>query len=257
MRYTYFGQPGFEPGAGDPGATWRPAVMTYGSASASAAQVAPDAAWGAFAFGWRGTSDTQDDGAKVGRRVLSDPVGLLAGLGWSWDVQSDQRLWAAFAGDGSVTGDDPSGALSTFRFDYGIADQLGRMTYEEAGDVRSLDAGDYGRPQRPGWAYDGAGRRTEDDRFHYRWDWRGRLREVEVLPTWTGPDGETYEPATAGHHVRYDYDAVGRLHERVHTNAAGDLLERRQYVWEGHGLVAELGLAGWTGPDLHPHPCQA
>jgi hypothetical protein len=113
--------------------------------------------------------------------------------------------------------------------------------------VAGIETGAYGRiTKRNGipFSYDSAGRRTEDDRFDYKWNWRGELVEVTVKETW--PDGQ--ESPFAGHQVRYRYDAQGRLHSRSHygplEGQGGRLLqEKRVYVWEGQSLLVEAAYA--------------
>ena len=80
---------------------------------------------------------------------------------------------------------------------------------------RQLETGDYVRIlSRNGapFSYDGTGRRLEDDRFAYRWDWRGQLVFVTVKDAWTDADGDGEPDPTpwASHQVRYEYDAAGR-----------------------------------------------
>ena len=59
----------------------------------------------------------------------------------------------------------------------------------------------------------------------------------------------------AGHQVRYDYDAAGRLTQRWHYGRLPDgetddaqrpFIEKRTFVWEGQALAAE---AAWGNPQ--------
>jgi len=90
------------------------------------------------------------------------------------------------------------------------------------------------------FSYDASGRRAEDDRYKYTWDWRSRLYVVTVKDEWPGEDGDIITPAYAGHRVQYEYDALGRLLWRKHFGADGGLAERRDFIWEQQCLVAEI-----------------
>jgi hypothetical protein len=80
------------------------------------------------------------------------------------------------------------------------------------------------------FAYDDAGRRVEDNRFVYQWDWRGQLATVVVKESWPSVDPDSSEPITptvngyevASHKLVLTYDAVGRLFERLHLGALPD-----------------------------------
>ncbi|MEO8585038.1 MAG: polymorphic toxin-type HINT domain-containing protein [Acidobacteriota bacterium] len=91
-------------------------------------------------------------------------------------------------------------------------------------------------------------RLTTDDRFLYKWSWRGELVSVTVKPTW--PDGASNP--YAGQQIRYDYDAVGRLLSRTHvgelpSNETDDtkrpFIEKRRYLWDGSTLLSETAYA--------------
>ncbi len=258
-RYGYHGGAGPQvPGGGAAGAEWKLATLTWGSAGATTAPALPQVTWGSFGFGWRGHEGDPADGAKIGRQVLpSDPdePDLFAGLGWSWSYDGGVRLVRATAGAGDLLGLAPpagSGAES-FTFGYGEGDQLERLVREATGDIAELETGAYGRIlSRNGapFRYDGVGRRLEDDRFVYRWDWRGQLVAVTVKEVWP-PATSGAEPEVtpwAGHQVRYDYDAAGRLLNRWHwgklpegatDDGARPFIEKRVFVWEGASLAAE------------------
>ncbi|MCP4590406.1 MAG: hypothetical protein GY842_06670, partial [bacterium] len=84
-----------------------------------------------------------------------------------------------------------------------------------------------------------------DDRFLYRWNWRGELATVTVKESW--PDAKV--SPFAGHQIRYEYDALGRLLFRGHLgplpegetdDALRPFIEKRAFVWEGSGLLAEV-----------------
>jgi RHS repeat-associated protein len=218
----------------------------------SSPTASPTVSWGRFGYGWRGHEGEAADGAKLGRQVLGTTSGIdvAASLGWWWSYDAGVRLASAESGRGSVAGGaSPDG--EAWRYGYGEGDELERIVREGAGAIAELETGIYGRIlARDGvaFAHDGAGRRTLDDRFRYRWNWRGELTEVEVLESW--PDGEV--TPWAGHLIEYRYDASGRMSERWHWGRApeggGDrpFIERRVYVWEQARLAAEAayGLGG-------------
>ena len=122
------------------------------------------------------------------------------------------------------------------------------MIRESVGEVADFDHGPDGRiTTRNGsiFAYDAVGRRTEDDRFLYLWNWRGQLHTLTVKDTW--PDDEI--TPFAGHQLLYDYDAVGRLTFRTHRGELPEgetddslrpFLGKRTYVWEDQSLLAEI-----------------
>jgi YD repeat-containing protein len=175
-RYGYHGGAGPQvPGGGGAGSEWKLATLTWGAAGSAPATAAPQHAWGAFGFGWRGNEGTPQDGAKLGRQVFSggpDSPDLFAGLGWSWGYDGGVRLSYAAAGNGDLAGREaPAGGdAETFRFGYGAGDELARIVREANGQVAELVTGDYGRLlSRNGapFTYDGVGRRLEDDRFVY------------------------------------------------------------------------------------------
>ena len=249
-RFAYYGQPG----AGvpsTPGATWRLARLSFGSAQGASdpTTLLENHTWGGLELGYRGTAEQQLDGAKEGRRSLGLGLGLDAAMGWSWGLDPGLRVATAYAGPGSLTPDDSSGALESFTLLYGEGDQLERL-------VTSTESVDFGPPQPAGrlwgrgsvpFSYDASGSRTGDDRFTYSWDWRGRLAVVTVADP---------ESPYAGHQVRYDYDALGRLLKRLHLGPLpeGDtddshrpFIELRQYLWEGSALLAEAGYGSLDG----------
>jgi len=241
----------------DQGAAWKLGTLTWGAGSTSPT-AAPQISWGAFGYGWRGNEGTPSDGAKLGRQVLAHSSGapdLFAGLGWSWEYDGGVRLSSAAAGPGDLKGQipPPGTGAETFRFGYGEGDELNRIVRESTGQIASMETGKYGRiTARNGapFTYDGVGRRLEDDRFTYRWDWRGQLVAVNVKDTWPDSDGDGQPDVTpwAGHQVRYDYDAAGRLTHRwlygklpqgSTDDAQRPFIEKRVFVWEGSGLAAE------------------
>jgi RHS repeat-associated protein len=257
-RYGYIGGAGPQlPGDGDLSAQWKLGTLTWGAASTAAATAVPEKIWGQFGFGWRGNEGTPSDGVKLGREVMNPASGspsLLASMGWSWGYDGGVRLNAAAAGKGDLKGRIPQpGATESFSFGYGKGDELERIVRESTGSIAELTTGDYGRIlSRNGasFAYDGTGRRLEDDRFVYRWDWRGQLVSVTVKDTWPDSDGDGEADVTpwAGHQVRYEYDAAGRLtHRWLHgklpegqtDDALRPFLEKRVFVWEGDALAAE------------------
>jgi hypothetical protein len=251
VRYGYLGGAGAQPPVGNSGdAKWKLGTMTWGSMPGadpeSTATQTPGQIWGQFGFGYRGHEGDPRDGAKVGRLAISAGRDLFAGAGWSWSYDAGVRLAEATAGRGDLLGANPDKDPS-FHYRYGKGDELQQIVDEASGKVAGIETGAYGRiTKRNGipFSYDSAGRRTEDDRFDYKWNWRGELVEVTVKETW--PDGQ--ESPFAGHQVRYRYDAQGRLHSRSHygplEGQGGRLLqEKRVYVWEGQSLLVEAAYA--------------
>ena len=240
-----------------PSSKWKLGTLTWGAGAGSgpaAATEVPEHTWGQFAFGWRGMDGDPRDGAKVGRQVKTGldagGIDLFAGMGWSWQYDGGVRLTEAYPGRGNLTGDRPHDTAG-FVYDYGKGDELDRIVDQAAGTIGNVETGAYGRIlSRDGasFDYDGVGRRTEDDRHVYRWNWRSELIEVTVKDTWpsnTAP-GDQVSPY-AGHQIRYAYDAKGRLTSRIHRGPAPEgggerpFIERRDYVWEHQGLVSEIG----------------
>ena len=260
-RYGYIEGAGpqlADAGSEDPSSQWKLGTLTWGAAGTATATAAPEKVWGQFGFGWRGNEGTPADGAKLGRKVLnpsSAAANLFAGLGWSYGYDGGVRLANATAGAGDLGGQiPPPGAdAETFRFTYGKGDELERIVREATGNVAELTTGTYGRIlSRNGapFTHDSVGRRLEDDRFNYRWDWRGQLVSVTVKDTWPDSDGDGEPDVTpwAGHQVRYEYDAAGRLTHRWHhaklpegetDDAQRPFIEKRVFVWEGDALAAE------------------
>ncbi|HWN41061.1 MAG TPA: polymorphic toxin-type HINT domain-containing protein [Thermoanaerobaculia bacterium] len=258
-RFGYHGGagqqvPGYDP---DESADWKLATVIWGSAGTSPVNAAPQTPWGSFGFGWRGNEGAAADGTKTGRKVLglsAPSADLFAGMGWAFGYDAGVRLSFAASGAGDLSGGLAPGAdADVFRFNYGTGDELARIVREATGQIAELETGDYGRIlARNGapFSYDGVGRRLEDDRFVYRWDWRDQLVSVTVKDTWPDADGDGEPDATpwAGHQVRYEYDAAGRMTHRWHTgklpeeetdDALRPFLEKRVFVWEGDSLAAE------------------
>ncbi|MEM8930713.1 MAG: RHS repeat-associated core domain-containing protein [Acidobacteriota bacterium] len=248
-RTGYIDGRGPQPPDGNPdSAVWRPGTLTWGAngTTAGSPTAVPATTWGQFAFGWRGTEGDPRDGVKIGRLAVrgnADGLDAFAGMGWSWDYDAGLRLSSAVPGRGDLQGRRQA-RQAGFRYDYARGDELDRLVDEAAGTVGDVDSGAYGRiTGRDGidFGYDPAGRRTEDDRFVYTWNWRGELVEIAVKSGWDSPHAE--------HVVRYLYDASGRLHAREHWGAVPDgggerpFVERREYLWEGQNLRAEVGFA--------------
>jgi RHS repeat-associated protein len=244
-QLSYLGLPGSSAEVPN-GAKGKLGTLSWGSIAGQNDQI-----WGQFAYGWRGSEGDPRDGAKIGRLAQAGTgLDLFAGMGWSWDYDAGVRLSAAIPGRGSVSGNPAAEALG-FRYVFGEGDELQRIVDDYAGKVDNVETGAYGRiASRDGvpFAYDAVGRRTEDDRFLYVWDWRGQLRQVTVK------QGQ----ASEGQQVRYAYDAQGRLHSRSHYGEVpaggveGDrpLIEKRAYVWEGQSLLAEAGYGDETQAQL-------
>ena len=254
-RYGYIEGAGPQ-SQGDPSRSskWKLGTMTWG-AGASAPTAAPATTWGQFAFGWRGVDGDPRDGAKIGRQVKMglDAGGLdvFAGMGWAWKYDAGVRLSEAYPGRGDLGGRNLTGA-DGFVYDYGEGDELDRIVDQAAGRIADVETGAYGRIlKRDGvdFAYDGVGRRTEDDRHAYRWNWRSELVEVVVKDSW--PNGEV--SPYAGHQVQYAYDAKGRMTRRSHWGAIPEgggerpFIERRDYVWEHQRLASEVGFGDPDG----------
>ena len=259
-RYGYIGGAGPQ-GEGDqpPSSEWKLGTLTWGAGAGPATEV-PGTTWGQFALGWRGVDGDPRDGVKIGRQVKTglDAGGLdlFAGMGWTWKYDVGVRMHEAYPGRGNLDGVNAR-QVPGFIYDYGEGDELDRIVDQFAGKVVDVETGAYGRiASRDGvdFAYDASGRRTEDDRYVYRWNWRSELMEVTVKDTWPS-DGEPGNEQTpfAGHQIRYDYDAKGRLTRRTHWGKLPDgdgprpFIERRDYVWEHQGLVSEVGFGDAEG----------
>ena len=240
-----------------PSSKWKLGTLTWGAGD-SGATIAPTTTWGQFAFGWRGADGDPRDGAKIGRQVKTglDAGGLdvFAGMGWAWKYDAGVRLSEAYPGRGDLEGRNLTGG-DGFVYDYGEGDELDRIVDQAAGRIADVETGAYGRIlNRDGvdFAYDAMGRRTQDDRYDYRWNWRSELVEVTVKSSW--PNGE--ESPYAGHQVQYAYDAKGRMTRRFHWGAIPDgggersFIERRDYVWEHQGLVSEVGFGDPDGTTM-------
>jgi len=268
MRYGYHGGAGPQVIGTEPGSdsVWKLGRLSWG-AGASAPTAAPTTSWGDFGYGWRGHEGEPSDGVKIGRQVLSTQsagatsnVGVLDGLGWSWDYDAGVRLATASSGAGDLSGRPlPEGqGADRFTYEYGAGDELLGQLREATGTATRFTTGDYGRiATRDGvpFTYDPVGRRLEDDRFIYHWDWRGQLIEVDVKTTWPDEDndGEPDVSPYAGHRVRYDYDARGRLTRRLHegpesADTSRPFIEERVYVWEEDRLAAESAYGASATP---------
>jgi RHS repeat-associated protein len=270
MRLGYHGGAGPEVPGSPAGAesAWKLGRLAWGAAAGSGATAEPAALWGDLGFGWRGHQGLESDGAKAGRAVLpaASGPGVLSGQGWAWGYDGGVRLAAADSGPGNLTGitTPPAPSEEHFTFAYGAGDELLSSVRQSTGETARFATGPYGRITARGGAaftYDPAGRRLEDDRFAYRWDWRGQLVEVTVKPTWLdssggGGDGEADASPYAGHRVSYSYDARGRLLARLHEGEADaggtrPFIEERRYVWEGQRLAAEAAYGpSDTGENL-------
>jgi len=272
-RYAYIGsglgaQP---PTTSPPTANWRLGTLTVGSVTGVSPPTGTlggsgTAAWGQFGFGYR-----SGDGSKLGRAVIAstddpDRPSIFAGQGWAWGVDGGLRLTRADAGQGNMDGASSTTAEDSteqFDFGYGPSDELQEMIRGDNASPTICTNGSEGRvlgrsdaPNAP-YSYDAQGERTTDDRFDYTWDWRGQLVEVKVKNVWPAANGD---PTTldnpgvvspyAGHRIQYEYDPLGRMTFRTHkgvlaaTPTSDDdrpFIERREFVWEDDGLVAEAG----------------
>src|SRR5205085_5080977 len=102
---------------------------------------------------------------------------------------------------------------------------------QRPGEGATQTPGDAGRPvTRSGAAlrYDLEGHRIEDDRQLYTWSWRDELVEVVVKDCWPASPGDASSPLCAvgqtrpelaGHRLKYEYDALGRLFAEEHQGA--------------------------------------
>lgn len=250
MRYGYLGGEGPQlPIESSADSRWKLGTLTWGAGSSGLATEEPPTVWGQFGFGWRGTEGDPRDGTKIGRMAIEGAgLDLFAGQGWSWDYDAGVRLSGAWPGRGDLEGRKPLDGVG-FLYTYGKGDELEKVIDEAAGTVAATETGAYGRIISRGgeaFSYDLAGRRTEDDRFVYDWNWRSELMQVTVKDAWPGGEVTPF----AGQQVRYVYDAIGRLHSRSHyatlpqgvfDDAQRTLVEKRVFVWENHGLLAEAG----------------
>jgi RHS repeat-associated protein len=274
-RFGYIGGPGAQPDIpmGASPAKWRLGTLTVGSAGTTDVALAlplgegDSNVWGQFQYGYR-----IGDNAKLGRLVspAGNDMSVLSSQGWAWGVDGASRLTGAMAGKGSLTGvaaGSAADAFERFQYHYGSADQVERLAREVAGEDVGQATGAEGRPlsrtvdgtQLGGeFSYDGEGRRTEDDRFTYRWHWFGKLAEVRVKETWPPkrPGGDPVVSPWAGHLVKWEYDALGRTFSRTHLgrlpegltdDCARPYIERREFLWEGGNLLGEAGYG--PGPE--------
>ncbi|MEO8585041.1 MAG: Ig-like domain-containing protein, partial [Acidobacteriota bacterium] len=262
-RFGYISGPGAQPPPtpdGDVGNEFRLGTLTVGSTQQDAVTFATqpmDASWGGLGFGYRAV-----DGVKLGRKVLDlaasgvggDPntLSLLSNEGWTWVPDLGLRLKEARPGLGRLDKDLPvKGAFDVFGYGYGTADEIKSISREATGTNDLFDLDVEGRiAARDGspFHYDAEGRRQEDDRFFYKWSWRGELLSVTVKPT--RPDGSV--SPYAGQQIRYDYDAIGRLLSRTHVGElpSGEtdeskrpFIEKRRYLWDGSTLLSETAYA--------------
>jgi RHS repeat-associated protein len=282
-RYGYVAGPGAQPDDNpDPMARWRLGTLTVGTSLGSnpltestrvlGGGAGPSTApWGQFAYGYRSR-----DGAKLGREVKNPPdtddvpfpsySALFDGQGWAWALDTGLRLSRAETGGGDlggVTEETKKKSFAQFAYEFtetGRSETIFRDSAVEATHEFGLEGRLLRRSANGfGFLYDFEGRRTEDDRFVYRWDWRGRLSVVTIKDGWPGttPGDSQVTPREAGHEIRYEYDALGRLESRTHLGslpvepgAVRPFIEMRRYVWEGGGLLAEAaysedGLIRW------------
>jgi RHS repeat-associated protein len=281
-RTTWLGGPGVQPPSGSAAAPalWRMGTLTIGALGASSADPILDSvlsplgssdrpgsrAWGQLGWGYRA-----GDAARIGRAVIEPPIvaaggsptsgapfGMVADLGWSWIPDLAGRLLRADSGKGRLAeegGDDageaelPPGTTDRYLYEYGTADELRSLSRQATPPLVQPVAGPSGRIAE--WKgvpfdYDDVGRRIEDDRFVYRWSWRGELASVDVKPTWPGG----VVPPLAGHRILYQNDATGRLLVRrqygpLPRPGAPDgerpFVEERRFLWDFAGLVEESG----------------
>ncbi len=206
---------------------------------------------GTFGYQWDGASNS-----KTGRSIMQGASGaeLVDGMSWSWLPDVAKRLWQARSGRGPSTFGEDAAPLADWTFGvgsnaYGVADELLAITSSAQGFEGFDTSGPEGRlvsisstsgaPETFG--FDSMGRRTRDGNFSYTWDWRGRLKRVDVM-------GEAAH--NSGKRVEYEYDASGRLLTRTELGAVpegGDdedrpFVSKRVFLWDGTELAAETGL---------------
>ncbi|MEO6326495.1 MAG: RHS repeat-associated core domain-containing protein, partial [Thermoanaerobaculia bacterium] len=255
-RYGYIGQTGGEQPPGSPGARMKLGTLTIGSAAGNGLDVngilgtaTGTTKWSQLAYGYRA-----GDSARLGRLVVNtggSGSGAFTNQGFSYGPDGARRLGHAASGVGSLSVDPVPSPLHAYEYKYGDADELQRII----ADGKSVDftSGPLGRPaslRTEGitypFSYDGAGRRTEDDRFVYTWYWYGKLATGTVK---TGP--------YAGHQIRFRYDALGRLLTREHNgvlpsgvtdDAQRPFIDKREYVWDDKGLVRETSVGAEGAP---------
>ncbi len=210
-----------------------PASLTHGFTYPGASPVRLDSlalgtassptAFGSFSYDWEFDSDF-----KKTRRAIVGVQRFVSGLGWRWGRDEGRRLAAASSSQGDWT------------YVYGPADEFTQIVDSNAGTSDLPTSGPEGRLEKKGtttYAYDTEGRRLEDARFLYTWDFRSRLVRAE-----------SRQLATQGEVVDYAYDALGRLLTRTHRGAlpSGTTDEtkrpfkaQRGYLWDGDTLLAE------------------
>jgi RHS repeat-associated protein len=217
----------------------------------------PQQEWGRFGYGYK-----QGNGSKLGREVqraspTAQGPGLFHGQGWAFEEDNAFRMLTAVAGQGSLVGAASApGGTETFGYAYGPGDELVATTRKGEAESTSCTSGVEGRLE--GWngqtfAYDAEGRRVEDDRFTYLWNWRSELVGATVKDEWPPqkPGGSPVVSPWAGHKLLFERDATGRLMARELRGVpatAGDeasrpFVSRSEYVWDGDTLLAETGLA--------------
>ncbi len=265
-RMSYLGSGlGAQPG-GTVATPWQLGTITVASADpAQAPTDEPKTAWGQFGFGYR-----TGDAIKRGREVMGSlpgKPGLFANQGWTFTPDNGLRLKIAEAGRGSRDGSSAPSVFEKFDIGYGLGDEVNVLAREGGANTEALlETGVEGRiTKRNGLAFDHdlEGRRQSDDRFSYVWSWRGELLSVTVNDCWPAEQGaqptpdcpaspvKQYHSPYAGHQIRYEYDALGSLLAREHRGVAataGDdttrpFIERREYLWDGSHLMAEVGKA--------------
>ncbi len=262
-RMSYLGSGlGAQPG-GTVATPWQ--LGTISVASADPKQPVtdePTTLWGQFGFGYR-----TGDGVKRGREVMDRQTGkpsLFSNQGWSFTPDNGLRLQTAEAGRGTRDGSSAPSIFEKFDVTYGLGDEVNLLSREGGANSSTLLAtGAEGRIAKRngiGFEHDLEGRRQKDDRFSYVWSWRGELLSVTVNDCWPAEQGSQptsgcpanqYGSPYAKHQIRYEYDALGSLLAREHLGAQatpGDdttrsFIERREYLWDGSHLMAEVGKA--------------
>ncbi|HPS78845.1 MAG TPA: DUF6531 domain-containing protein, partial [Thermoanaerobaculaceae bacterium] len=185
---------------------------------------------------------------KQGRLATAgpSPASLVARQGTAWDKDGLNRLQSA-----SLGGGERQVPVGSWGFDYGLGDELSRIV-ETSLDPVMLTPGPGGRPLfrqtlqgTTPFIYDLEGKRIEDDRFTFTWDWRGNLVQVDIHPG-VGLHDAAGQPLD-GHRVTYTYDPLGRVLTRTHESPAHGAtaeayIDGRAFIWDGDRLAAEAGL---------------
>ena len=197
---------------------------------------------GGFTVGWQPATGLKTTRAASGG---GSPASLVTALDWQWSHDAAARLAQARTGVASARTRDE------WTLSFGSADEL-RLIHSDRTGPASFTAGAEGRPVSrqdadgsEAFVYGDEGRRIEDARAAYTYDWRGRLVQADIK---TPPEGSD-EPS-AGHRIAYTYDALGRLSTRTHfsevpeggSDEQREFIDKQQLLWDGDALLSITGL---------------